>query len=81
MKPRSGKVEQALRQTEGLHRLLETYKTIFETTATAAIMMEEDTTISLANAEFEKLSGYAKEDVVGKKSWREFVAEDHLEPM
>lgn len=50
------------------------YRTIFETTGTATIIIEEDTTISLANEEFEKLSGYSKEEVEGKKSWADFVA-------
>ena len=45
--------EEALRESE------EMYRTIFETTGTAAIMIEEDTTISLANTEFETLSGYS----------------------
>ena len=52
------------------------YRTIFENTGTATIIIEEDTTISLVNAEFEKLYGYSKEEIEGKKSWREFVAPD-----
>jgi len=57
------------------------YRTIFETTGAASVIIEEDTTISLANVEFEKLSGYSREEVEGKKSWTEFVVEDHLERM
>ena len=53
------------------------YRTIFENTGTATIIIEEDTTISLVNAEFEKLYGYSKEEIEGKKSWREFVAPDY----
>jgi PAS domain S-box-containing protein len=56
-----------------------TYRTIFENTGTAIATVEEDTTISLVNSEFEKLSGYSREEVEGKKSWTEFVAEDDLE--
>lgn len=67
--------EKALRESE------EKYRTIFETTGTAAIIIEEDTTISLANTEFEKLSGYSKAEIEGKKSWAEFVAEDDVERM
>lgn len=44
------------------------YKAIFEHTGTATIIIEEDTTISLANSEFEKLSGYSKEEIEGKKA-------------
>ena len=58
------------------------YRTIFETTGTATVIIEEDTTISLANKEFEKLSGYSKEEVEGKKSWTDFVAhKDDLDRM
>ena len=67
--------DEALRESE------EMYRTIFETTGTAAIMVEEDATISLANTKFEKLSGYSGEEIEGKKSWTEFTAEDDLERM
>jgi PAS domain S-box-containing protein len=67
--------DEALRESE------EMYRTIFETTGTAAIMVEEDTTISLANAEFEELSGYSKEEIEGKKSWTQFIPEDRLEKL
>jgi PAS domain S-box-containing protein len=53
------------------------YRTIFENTGTATIIIEEDTTISLVNAEFEKLYGYSKEEIEGKKSWKEFIAPDY----
>lgn len=49
------------------------YRTIFETTGTATVLIEEDTTISLANSGFEKLSGYSRKEIEGKKSWTEFV--------
>ncbi len=66
----------ALRESE------DKYRTIFETTGTATVIIEEDTTISLANKEFEKLSGYSKEEVEGKKSWTDFVAnKDDLDRM
>ena len=57
------------------------YRTIFETTGNATQIVEADSTISLVNTEFEKLSGYAKEEIEGKKSWMEFVAEEDLEMM
>ena len=53
------------------------YRTIFENTGTATIIIEEDTTISLVNAEFEKLYGYSKEEIEGKKSWKEVIAPDY----
>ncbi len=58
------------------------YKTIFENTGTATIIIEEDKTISLVNSEFEKLYGYSKEDIEGKIKWTDFVADkDDLERM
>lgn len=55
------------------------YRTIFENTGSATIIVEEDTTISLANAEFEKLTGYSKDELVGKMRWSEFVLKKDLE--
>jgi PAS domain S-box-containing protein len=57
------------------------YRTIFENTGTASVILEEDTTISLANAEFSSLSGYPREEIEGKKRWTEFVADEDLERM
>jgi PAS domain S-box-containing protein len=69
-------VEDSLRESE------DRYRTIFETTGTATIIIEEDTTISLANREFEKLSGYTQEEVERKKRWTDFVAHnDDLQRM
>lgn len=57
------------------------YRTLFENTGTATFIIEEDTTISLVNKEFEKLSGYLKEDIEGKMSWTQFVHKNDLERM
>jgi len=64
--------EEALRESE------DKYRTIFQTTGTAVIIIEEDTTISLVNEEFEKLSGYSKGDVEGKISWKQFSSPEKL---
>jgi PAS domain S-box-containing protein len=52
------------------------YQAVFENTGKAMVIVEEDAIISLANAEFEKLSGYTKEEIEGKKYWTEFVVRD-----
>ena len=57
------------------------YRTIFETTLAATIIIEEDTTISLVNSEFSKMSGYSREEWEGKKSWMEFVVSEDRERM
>jgi len=68
------------RAEERLKMSEEKYRTTFENTGTAMLIFEEDTTISLVNSELKKLSGYKKEEVVGR-SWTEFVHLDDLEKM
>jgi PAS domain S-box-containing protein len=45
------------------------------------LIIEEDTTVSLVNTEFEKLSGAGKDYWEGKRSWREFVDKKDLRRM
>ena len=68
-------VEEALQKSEEL------YRTLFENTGTATVMIEENTIISLANAEFERLSQYSKQEIEGKKSWADFVFKEDLDRM
>ncbi len=65
--------EEALRESE------EYYRTIFENTGTATIIIEAETTISLANTEFSKLTGYTAEEIEGKMNWTDLVAPEDLE--
>lgn len=51
-------------------------RAIFETSEEATGVFDEDTTILMANKEFERLTGYPAGELVGKKSWTEFVAEE-----
>jgi PAS domain S-box-containing protein len=69
------KIQEALSESENR------YRTIFETTAAATMIVEEDTTISLVNTELEKKSGYSKAELEGKRSWTEFVHPDDVEKM
>ena len=59
----------------------EKYRTMLENTGTAIAVIEEDTTISAVNAEFEKLSGYSRAEIEGKMSWTVFVHPDDVERM
>jgi PAS domain S-box-containing protein len=68
----SRRMQEALRESEAK------YRTIFETTASATMIVEEDTTISLINTAFEELTGYSKEEVEGKRSWTEIAYKDDL---
>ena len=49
------------------------YRSIFEHTGTAMMMITRDTNISMVNTGFEMLSGYRRDEVESKKSWQQFV--------
>lgn len=57
------------------------YKAIFETTGTSTVLIDEDTTIVRANRQFEKLSGFPKEELENRKSWTLFFVEENLRIM
>ena len=69
------KAEIALTESE------EKYRTVFENTGTAMIIIEEDMTISVTNRQFEQLSGYSKEEIENKIKWTKFVIPEDLERM
>jgi PAS domain S-box-containing protein len=64
-----------------LRKREEEYRSIFENTGTATVIIEKDMIISLANAKFVDLSGYSREEIEGKKSWVEFVVPEDLKKM
>ncbi|MFW5488835.1 MAG: EAL domain-containing protein [Desulfovibrio sp.] len=58
------------------------YRTIFMNTGTASILLDDDTTIRLANSEFVKLSGLTPEYFEqGDVSWTDFFHRDDLSRM
>jgi len=59
----------------------ERYRSLFESTGTAMVIIEEDMMLSLANAGFENLSGYRKEEIEGKVKWPRYVVPDDLAKM
>jgi PAS domain S-box-containing protein len=67
--------EQALLERE------EMYRSLFENTGTAMGIVDEDMTISMANNELAKLSGYTNEEIEGKIKTTKLVAEEDLERM
>ncbi|WP_321506955.1 PAS domain S-box protein [uncultured Methanoregula sp.] len=67
--------EESLKASENL------YRTIFENTGAASIIIAPDTTILLANTRWEKLTGIKKEEQENKKSWTEFIDKDDVERM
>ena len=67
------RVEERLQELQGM------YNAILEYTGTPMVVIEQDMVISSANGEFEKLSGYPKGEVEGKKNLKEFVSPADLE--
>ncbi|MEA2022073.1 MAG: PAS domain S-box protein, partial [Candidatus Caldatribacteriota bacterium] len=69
------KAEEVLKESE------EKYRTVFENTGTATIIIEEDKTISMVNTQSEKIYGYSKEEIENKMKWTYFVIPEDLEKM
>ncbi len=67
--------EDALKESE------KRYRTIFESTATANVIVDEATTILMVNKNFAKLSGYSQLELQGKSGWIDFIHEDDRERM
>ncbi|WP_292490541.1 PAS domain S-box protein [Methanoculleus sp. 10] len=55
------------------------YRSIFEHTGSATIIIEDDMTIILVNSEFTRFTGYSREEVEGKMPWTAFVVAEDLE--
>jgi PAS domain S-box-containing protein len=64
---------EALKQSENL------YRAIFENTGTANVIFDENMTILIMNKECERLSGYSREEIEGKKKWIEFIAPEDID--
>ncbi|HEY3277542.1 MAG TPA: ATP-binding protein, partial [Syntrophorhabdaceae bacterium] len=69
------KAEKALVESE--HQ----YRTIFETSGTANIMVEKDGIILMTNSTFEHLSGYSRGELEGRMTWMDFFRGEELEKM
>ncbi len=88
-KPTKAQLEQKIQELESEKRLFaetagkgeERYRTIFEHTGNATILIAEDTTILLANSMFASLTGYTRENIEGKMSWTVFIVPEDLARM
>ncbi len=69
------RIEKVLRESEAR------YRSVFENSSAAMMIIEGDKTISMVNTGFEKLSGYPRSEIEGKKKWTEFVVEKDLKKM
>lgn len=75
-------IETAIARKNVEHALCDSeykYRTVFENTGTVSMIVERDSTISTVNSEFEKFSGWSKEEVEGKKKWTEFATSESVE--
>ncbi len=71
-----------LHRSEALRNKIEQrYRTIFENTGTAMVIIDDDMTISLVNEKFVEISGYDKTDLERKRKWTEFFHKDDLPKM
>lgn len=68
-------VEQALSRSETY------YRTVFENTGNATIIVGEDGTVIMANNKCEPLTGYTVKEIQEKMTWMNFVHVDDLERM
>ena len=64
-----------------IHESEELYRTVFESTGTAMMILEEDKTVSRVNREFERISGYSREEVCGRMPWTRFVSPEDVRRM
>lgn len=69
------------RMEEELRKSRKKYKTIFENTGAATLMIEGDSTISWVNEQFEELSGYTRDEIEGRMKASEFITSEELERM
>jgi len=63
---------------ESHREIEERYRTAFENTGTAMMVIEEDTTISMWNHKLEEVTGYSDEDALKGRKWIDFILEDDL---
>ena len=76
------KMETQRRDTQkALEESEERYRSVFENTGTATIIIENDMTISMVNAKFEELTGFPKNEICNRMKWTDFVAEEDMERM
>ncbi len=68
-------------RTRELRESEQRYKTIFEYTGTAAIIVESDDTISMVNSKFCEFAGIEAKEIIGKKKWYDFVQTDDVDLM
>jgi diguanylate cyclase (GGDEF)-like protein/PAS domain S-box-containing protein len=54
------------------------YRNLFENTGTATILVEKNMRITMVNTKFTELTGYGKNEIIGKKRLSEFIERRNL---
>jgi diguanylate cyclase (GGDEF)-like protein/PAS domain S-box-containing protein len=67
--------QRVIERTQELRESETKYRTIFENTGAATVIIEKDMTISLANSVFSTNSGYSRDDLKVKRSILDFLDE------
>ena len=67
--------EEVLKRTEAK------YRAVLENTGTGTILIENNETVSFVNETFTNLTGYSKQEIVGKMKWSDFVAVEDKQRM
>ena len=71
-------IEQRIKAEKALLENEKEYRSVFENTGTATIIVEEDMTISKINAKAEEMAGYPKAEIEGIMKTSDFVAAEDL---
>jgi PAS domain S-box-containing protein len=58
-----------------LSRAESNYRSIFHLSGAPSIIVDQDFTISMANAKFSELTGYPREEIEGRMKWISFISE------
>ncbi len=74
----SGEIRQRRKYEQALRLSGERHRKVFENTGTATLIVDADMSIVHANSEFEKLSGYTKQEIEGRIQWPLFVDEQDV---
>jgi len=62
-----------------LRTIASLYETLVEDVPLPTLVIEEDDTVSYVNSAFEELTGYSKNEVIGKMKWHQFGQKDYVE--
>jgi PAS domain S-box-containing protein len=64
-----------------IHESEALYRTVFESTGTAMMILGEDKTVIRANREMERISGYSRDEIENRMPWTRFVSQKDVERM